>query len=120
MKKYIAIILITFLLPLKVLACPSYKMVVEGELSPCNGLFLNEAANEQVKTDLRDNELRKRQLELKDLQIVEITKDREGWKTEAGKQAKLNHSKDSDLRNGILLGVLSTIAIMFASQKISK
>jgi hypothetical protein len=101
-------------------SCPPYRIVKAGESTPCSGVFLNQSINEQVKIDLRDNELRRQQIELKDLQLTEITQDREGWKIEADKQAKLNHSKDNNLRNGIVVGVLTTIAIMFAVQKVGK
>ena len=113
-------LLLSLLISTQSLACPAFKIVETSEPVPCSGIFLNQSTNEQVKKDLRDNEIRKKQIELKDLQLTETTKDRNGWKSEAEKQAKLNHSKDSDLRNGVIAGVLATLAVMFAVQRVGK
>lgn len=116
----ILVVLIIMILSTEAMACPPYILMNPKDIAPCQGIFLNKAVNEQVKKDLRDNEIRKKQIELKDLQIVEITSDREGWKTEANKQSNLNHSKDNDLRNGVIVGVLSTIALILVSQRFTK
>lgn len=113
-------LLLTLLLSTQALACPAFKMVQGGEPAPCSGIFLNQSTNEMVKKDLRDNELRKKQIELKDLQITELKSDRDGWKSEAEKQAKLKRSKDNNLRNGVVAGVLATLAVMFAVRQVSK
>lgn len=113
-------LLLTLSISLQALACPAYKMVEAEDIVPCKGLFLNQSTNEQVKKDLRDNELRKKQIELKDLQLKEITKDRNDWKSEADKQAKLRHSQDNDMRNGVLAGIGLTLLIMFGVGQVSK
>lgn len=100
--------------------CPAYLMVKAGDQSPCSGIFLNQSTNEMVKKDLRDNELRKKQIELKDLQLTELKSDRDNWKSEAEKQAIIRHSKDSDLRNGVIAGVIATLAVMFVVRKVGK
>lgn len=111
---------LTLLISLQSIACPMHKSISAGEPAPCDGHFLNNQANEYVKRDLRDNELRKKQIELKDLQINELSKDRDNWKVEAEKQARLKHSGDNDLRNGVIAGVVMTLAVMFAVQKVGK
>jgi hypothetical protein len=113
-------ILLTLSISLQALACPSYKMVEAEEPSPCKGLFLNQSTNDQVKKDLRDNELRKKQIELKDLQLTEITSDRNSWKSEAKKQSELSHRKDNDMRNGIIAGVGLTLLSIFLVRQVDK
>lgn len=106
--------------PTQALSCPSHKSISAGEQAPCSGHFFNNETELRIRKDVRDNQLRKEQLELKDLQLSKITDDRDNWKVEAQKQAKLNRGKDSDMRNGIIAGVVMTLAVMFAVQKVGK
>ena len=114
------ILLLTLTLSTQVLACPAYKLVTAGDEVPCKGVFLNQTINDKVKRDLTDNEIRKKQIELKDLQINQLSTDRDNWKVEAQKQAKLNRSKDNDMRNGVIAGVVMTLAVMFAARQVGK
>lgn len=109
--------LLTLTLSTQALACPAYKLVESGGESPCKGVFLNQDTNDKVKRDLTDNEIRKKQIELKDLQINELSTDRESWKVEAEKQAEVSRSKDGDLKKGVIAGVvLTVVAIIIAGQ----
>tara|TARA_R100001086_G_scaffold249961_1_gene192064 strand:- start:393 stop:713 length:321 start_codon:yes stop_codon:yes gene_type:complete len=96
-------------------SCPKYQFMKKDDLAPCNGLFLNERTNDAVKKDLRDYSLTKKQLELKDLQLSSIKKDRDKWAQEAMKQAKARHNQRNDLRNGFLVGIALTLAILFSA-----
>lgn len=115
---------LTFLLALlfstQALSCPPHKSVSAGDVVPCKGHFFNEPTELRIRTDVRDNELRKKQIELKDLQINQLSTDRDNWKVEAQKQAKLNRSKDNDLRNGVIAGVVMTLSVMFAARQVGK
>lgn len=113
-------LLLSLLLSTQALSCPPHKSVAAGDVVPCNGVFLRKDIEERVKIDVRDNELRKKQIELKDLQINQLSTDRDNWKVEAQKQAKLNRSKDNDMRNGVIAGVVMTLAVMFAARQVGK
>jgi hypothetical protein len=116
----IIIFITALLISVQTLACPSYQLVDNGDKVPCKGLFLNQSTNEYVKKDLRDNEIRKKQIELKDLQLTEITTDRDNWKSEASKQAELRHRKDNNLRNGMLIGAAAALLSIFLVKKASE
>lgn len=113
-------LLLSLLFSLQALPCPPHKSVSAGESVPCKGHFFNDDMEKRIRTDVRDNELRKKQIELKDLQINQLSTDRENWKVEAQKQAKLNRSKDNDMRNGVIAGVVMTLAVMFAVRQVGK
>lgn len=115
----VIILILTFCLSANA-TCPDFKMVMGGDIVPCSGIFLNQKTNDLVKKDLRDNEIRKKQLSLKDLQITELKKDRDNWAKEADKQAKARHEQGNDLRNGFLAGIGITLAIMFGVRQVSK
>lgn len=100
--------------------CPSHIPMNTGGIAPCRGMFLNDDLNESVKKDLRDNEIRKKQIELKDLQIQELSKDRDKWAKEAENQAKARHASDGDLRKGIIYGVLGTVVAILGARALSK
>ena len=111
------ILFLTLTLSTQALACPAYKLVTAGDEAPCKGVFLNQAINDKVKRDLTDNDIRKKQIELKDLQINQLSTDREAWKVEAEKQAEVSRSKDGDLKKGVIAGVLlMVVAIIVAGQ----
>lgn len=111
MRVLIALILV-MTLPLAQ-ACPDYLRMQTGTKAPCSGHFFNDATEVHIRKDVRDNELRRQQIELKDLQLKSVTDDRNGWKEEAEKQAQVSHSKDSDLTKGFIYGVGLSILIMF-------
>ena len=113
-------LILTLSISLQALACPAYKMMEGGDLAPCAGIFLNQSTNDQVKKDLRNNELRRQQLELRDLQVTELTHDRDAWKSEAEDQAKLRHKSSNDLRNGVLSGIGLTLLVIFAAGQVNK
>ena len=117
---HILTIFLTLSISLQALACPAFKMVEPAEPSPCKGIFLNQSTNEQVKKDLRNGELRAKQLELKDIQLVEIRQDRNAWQYEAKKQSELSHRKDNDMRNGIIAGVGLTLLSIFLVRQVDK
>lgn len=112
--------LLSLLFSVQALPCPSYKSISPGEQAPCKGIFFNEETELRIRKDIRDNQLRKEQLELKDLQVNLLQADRDNWKIEAEKQAKLKRSKDSDMKIGIVAGVVMTLAVMFAVRRVSK
>lgn len=117
---YILTLLLTFTLSTQALACPAYKLVTAGDQSPCKGVFLNQDTNDRVKRDLTDNEIRKKQIELKDLQINELSTDREDWKREAENQAEVSRSKDGDLKKGIIAGVILTVVAIIVAGQVKK
>lgn len=112
--------LLSLLFSVQALPCPAHKSISAGEQAPCNGHFFNEETELRIRKDVRDNELRKEQLELKDLQVNLLQADRDNWKVEAEKQAKLKRSKDSDMKVGIVAGVVMTLAIMFTARQVGK
>ena len=95
-------------------ACPELKHLETGDKAPCSGLFLNQQEESRVKKDLRDYEITKKQIKLKDLQVKDLETDRNNWKSEAQKQAEVSHSKDNDLYMGFIYGTGLTLLIMFA------
>lgn len=112
------ILIITLsILSLSVNACPKYKKQVTGDKAPCDGYFFNLETEKRIRKDVRDNELRKEQIKLKDLQIKKITQDRDDWKSEAKKQSEASHSKDSDLTKGFLGGIALSVLLMFGVKK---
>lgn len=113
-------LLITLLLIQSVQACPDYKHMETGDPAPCSGVFLNQPTNDAVRKDLRNGELRKKQIELKDLQISELSNDRDKWAKEAHKQAKVRHSQSNDLRNGFIVGIGLTLLVMFGVGQVVK
>lgn len=113
-------LLLTLTLSTQALACPAYKLVTAGDEAPCKGVFLNQTINEKVKRDLTDNEIRKKQIELKDLQINELSTDREAWKVEAEKQAEVSRSKDGDLKRGVIAGVVLTVVAIIVAGQVKK
>jgi hypothetical protein len=113
-------ILFALLFASKSIACPAYQLVKAGDPTPCQGVFLNQSTNDRVKRDLTDNEIRKKQIELKDLQIQELSTDRENWKVEAEKQAKISRSKDSDMKKGAAAGVIMTLVAIFLIRQVDK
>lgn len=117
---YILTLLLTLTLSTQALACPAYKLVTVGDEVPCKGVFLNQTTNEKVKRDLTDNEIRKKQIELKDLQINQLSTDREAWKVEAEKQAEVSRSKDGDLKRGVIAGVVLTVVAIIVAGQVKK
>lgn len=113
-------ILLVLLLSAQSLACPSHKRVTKGDVIECPGHFFNDNTESQIRKDVRDNELRKEQIKLKDFQIKTLSKDRDEWKEEAGNQSEARHKMDSDLTKGFLGGVGLTILIIFAAGRVSK
>jgi len=116
--KLLTSILLTFTLTVQ--ACPSYEHMEQGSEAQCEGFFFNMKTNDRIKKDVRDNQLRKKQIELKDLQLNEITSDRNKWIKEAHNQAKARYQKKNDLRNGFLGGIGLTLALVFALGRVSK
>ena len=113
-------ILITFILSFSILACPDYQRLKSGSAAPCNGHFFNDSTELSIRKDVRDNKLLKKQVTLKDLQINQLTEDRDNWKKEANKQSKVSHNKDSDLTKGFVGGIGLTLLVMFLGKKVSK
>lgn len=114
------LIMLLLILSLTASACPKYRMVDTGDSVPCKGIFLNQVTNEAVKKDLRNNELRKKEIALKDLQLSTLKEDRDKWAREAHKQAKARHDRGNDLRNGFITGIALTLAIMFGVGQVSR
>lgn len=117
MRILIALILV---MTLPVHACPDYQRMKAGNQAPCDGHFFNNDTESRIRKEVRDNELRKQQIELKDLQLQSITKDRDGWKEQAEKQAEVSHSKDNDLTKGFWYGVGLSVLIMFGVSRAVK
>lgn len=112
------LILLTF--TTQALACPDYKRLTSGESAPCNGHFFNDQMEKSIRKDVRDNQIRKEQIELKDLQIKELSEDRNNWKKTAEKQAEISRSKDSDFKLGVAAGIGLTLLVIFATGQVSK
>ena len=108
--RFIILLLLTLSLPTQ--ACPKYQMVKSGDIVPCSGIFLNQAINEAVKKDLRDYKLTLSQLSISQDNVKDLIEDRDKWAKEAHKQAKARYSQSNDLRNGFIVGVGLTLAIM--------
>lgn len=111
-------LLLTLFISTHALACPSHLKVSEGDSVPCSGMFFNDSMELSLRKDVRDNELRKKQIELKDLQIEELSNDRDKWAKSAHIQAKARHDQDNDFRNGAIVGVGLTVLSIFAAGQI--
>jgi len=118
MRVLVALIVI-MTLPV-VQACPNYLRMQVGTKAPCTGYFFNDDTESHIRKDLRDGELRKQQIELKDLQLKSITDDRDSWKAQANQQSKAAHSKDNDLTQGFLYGVGLSVLIMFGVSRVNR
>lgn len=116
-------LLLTFTLSFQALACPSHLRMEEGSVAPCDGHFFNDETEQSIRKDVRDNELRKEQLKLKDLQVDALEEDRDKWKAEAENQAEARHEMDGDLTKGLLYGIGITLLVILATgqaQKVSR
>lgn len=102
------------------LACPNHIRLKVGDQAPCSGHFFNDITEQRIRKDVRDNQLRKKQVELKKLQIQKMTEDRDDWKRESEKQSKARHEMGSDLTKGFLSGIGLTLIVIFVSGRISK
>lgn len=115
-------LLLTLIISLTATAqvCPNHQLLKSGDLAPCNGHFFNNETEQSIRKDVRDGELRKKQIQLKDLQIKQLSEDRNMWADEAHKQAKARHELDSDLTKGVLGGIALTLLVMFGIGQVNR
>lgn len=118
MRTLITTLLLTF--SLAVSACPDHLRMQTGDEAPCDGHFFNNDTESQIRKDVRNNQLRKEQLELKDLQVDTLKEDRDKWKEEAENQAKARHEMDGDLTKGLLYGIGVTLLVILATGQAQK
>lgn len=111
-------LLLTFTLSFQSFACPNHLSLEKGEQAPCEGHFFNNDTEKRIRKDVRDNELRKQEIELKDLQVEQLKEDRERWKEEAEYQSKARHERDGDLTKGFMYGIGLTLAILFGAKQV--
>ena len=109
------IITLLLILPITVQACPKHQLLIAGDIAPCSGHFFNNDLETSIRKDVHSNKLRKKQIELKDLQIRMIITDRDNWKAESMNQAKARHELKNDFRNGAIVGgTLAFLAVYLA------
>lgn len=113
-------LLLILTLSSQALACPHHLRMEEGSIAPCSGHFFNDETEQSIRKDVRDNEIRKEQLRLKDLQVNTLKEDRDRWKDEAENQAEARHKMDGDLTKGLLYGIGITLLVILATGQAQK